>query len=154
MTSLRAAAPVLLLAAVLAGCDSGTSTTGGTSTTSSTSTPAGPADLAQVRDTCVTKTADALKGFTDKLTADQFFDLPADEKTLRVVTPAPVQDLTRAFALSAAQCAFREAGAPTAVVNQLSVPANGAQSGAWTGFTGEWESDATQGFRASVAVAG
>ncbi|WP_406278218.1 hypothetical protein OHT93_36675 [Streptomyces sp. NBC_00191] len=65
MTNLRSAALALLLAAALAGCDAGTTTTG------DASAPDRPADLAQVRDACVAATADSLKTFTDDLTADQ-----------------------------------------------------------------------------------
>lgn len=149
MTNPRAAAPALLLAAMLAGCDSGTPKSGGTPA------PNRPVDLTQVQDTCMAKTAKRLKDLDiTAVTADQFFELPAGGTTLRVVTPAPVRsDVTRAMALHSAQCAFRKAGASKALVDQLSIPANGEQSGAWTGFTGVWESDLDHGFRAHVVAA-
>lgn len=146
MANLRAAALGLLLAVVLAGCDSGTSPTSGAST------PHGPVDLAQIRATCVAEIANGLKEY-DKLSADQFFELPAGGDTLSVVTPAPIQVVTRAFALSAAQCVFRAAGAPKDLVDRLGVPAIGEQSGAWQGFTGVWEIHPEQGYRASVMAA-
>jgi hypothetical protein len=146
MANLRAAALGLLLAAVLAGCDSGTSPTGGTSTSH------GPVDLAQIRATCVAEIANGLREYTDKLPADRFFELPAGGDTLRVVTPAPVQVVTRAFALSAAECVFRATGAPKDLVDRLGVPAVGEQSGAWQGFTGVWEIDAEEGYRARVVA--
>ncbi|MEW2357394.1 hypothetical protein [Spirillospora sp. NPDC029432] len=99
------------------------------------------------------KTAGALKAHSDELTADQFFELAPDQGTLRVVNPAPVGIVTRAMALYAAQCAFREAGAPSTLVDRLSVPAPGEQNVWWTGFTGAWESDEVRGFRARVTAA-
>jgi hypothetical protein len=147
MANLRGAALGLLLAAVLEGCDSGTAPTNGASASH------GPVGLAQIRATCVAEIAKPLKEYTDKLAADRFFELSAAGDALGVVTPAPVQIVTRAFALSAAQCAFREAGAPKVLVDRLSVPAVGEQSGAWRGFTGVWENDAELGYRARVAVA-
>ncbi|WP_406278215.1 hypothetical protein OHT93_36670 [Streptomyces sp. NBC_00191] len=61
--------------------------------------------------------------------------------------------MTRSEALKAARCTFREAGAFQALVDRLGVPASGEQSGARTGFTGAWESDAERGFRAQVVAA-
>jgi len=147
MTNLRAAAAILLVAPVLGACETGTSATDDASPSQEA------VDLAQVRETCMTETAETLKVYTDELTGGQFFELSADGETLQMVTPAPVQEVTRAVAHFASQCAFREAGAPADLVDRLAVPASGEQSGGWTGFTGTWESDAEQGFRASVKVA-
>ncbi|MEU4999302.1 hypothetical protein [Streptomyces sp. NPDC021622] len=148
MPTFRSVALVLLLAAVLAGCDSGTSANGDGPASD------GPVDLAQIGDTCVAETADSLKTFTDKLTADQFYELSADGKTLRVLTPAPMGNaVTRSEALAATQCVFREANAPQIVVDRLGVPATGEQSSAWTDFTATWESDNELGYRARVVAA-
>lgn len=73
--------------------------------------------------------------------------------TLRVVTPEPVNDVTRSEALNAAQCTVREAGAPNLLIDRLGVPASGEQSSSWTDFTGAWESDDELGYRARVVAA-
>lgn len=138
MPRLRIAAPTLLLAALLLGCDSASDE---------------PEGLAKVLDTCESKTADSLKAFTDKLTADQFFDLSADGDTLRVVTPAPKSNVvTRSEALGAAQCVFRETGADPRLAEQLGVPATGEQRARWKGYAGTWESDDERGYRARVVA--
>ncbi|MFJ7423704.1 hypothetical protein ACIQXD_34620 [Streptomyces uncialis] len=148
MTNLRSGALALLVAAALAGCGSGASTTGGASA------PDGQVDLVQVRDTCMEQTADSLRSYTDKLTADQFYELSADGKTLRVLTPAPKENAaTRSEALTATECVFQEADAPQFVVDQLRVPVTGEQSSAWTDFTATWESDNELGYRARVVAA-
>ncbi|WP_327354526.1 hypothetical protein [Streptomyces sp. NBC_01304] len=149
MPSLRSATAVaaLLFATTLTGCGSGTSTTAGAPA------PDKLADLTQVRDACMTETADSLKTFTNKLTADQFYELSADGKALRVITPVPRENaVTRSEALSATKCVFREAHAPQIVADRLGVPADGEQNAAWTGFTATWESDNELGYRARVMV--
>ncbi|MEU0688374.1 hypothetical protein [Streptomyces uncialis] len=99
------------------------------------------------------ETADSIKTYTDKLTADQFFELSADGDTLRVVTAAPVTNaVTRSEALNAATCVFREAGAPDLLVARLGVPTTGEQTHGWQGFTGTWESDNERGYRARVTA--
>lgn len=65
--------------------------------------------------------------------------------TLRIVTPEPVNDVSRSEALNAAQCTFREAGAPNLLIDRLGVPASGEQSSSWTDFTGAWSPTTNSG---------
>ena len=96
--------------------------------------------------------------FENLFTADQFFELSADHKTLSIVTPAPTGGTaTGAFALSAGQCAFKDSGAPGYMVNNLSIPRQGEQQTSWIGLGGDvggtWQGDdPATGFRASVTV--